>query len=80
MASKVKPPPGQQCECSEHDSAGPMENLQRVFFQRKKFCHEWWCKACHDREGIEPMEEGWPQGDDGRFMTSVHCPVIPGLD
>lgn len=81
MSRRIKPDPGQRCEHSRHTPGAPERNLQRVYYDKHgKFCYEWWCEACYDEEGIEPMEEEWPTGADGRFMTAVHCPTIPGLD
>jgi hypothetical protein len=53
----------------------------RVFYHKLgKYCYEWWCGDCCEREEISEREDGWPQGEDGRFMTAVHCLTIPGLD
>lgn len=81
MGKRLQPDPGQQCECPSHEPNQPSIKLGRVYYEKPgKFCYEWWCEACYDREDIEPMEEGWPTGPDGRFLTAVHCQVIPGLD
>ena len=81
MGSRVKPEPEQQCECSSHAPSQPADkNLRRVYFERKKFCYEWWCKDCYGKSEVGEAEDGWPTGDDGRFVKPVHCPTIPGLD
>ena len=82
MGSKVKAAPGQLCECSDHPLGQPSLDLMRVFFYPKagKYCYEWWCDDCCERWEIGTNEDGWPQGEDGRFMTAVHCPTIPRLD
>jgi len=85
MSKRVKPDPGQQCECPSHPAGEPPSDLRRVYYEKRredKFCYEWWCQGCYDREGIadEEWDDGWPTGEDGRFKTPVHCPVIPGLD
>ena len=81
---RVIPDQGQICECPTHPLGQPSRELTRVFYhphQRSKFCYEWWCAWCQDEEEIpEEWDEGWPQGEDGRFMAAVHCPMIPGLD
>lgn len=89
MSQRVKPDPGQQCECSVHaPSQVADKNLRRVYFNKYtdlsgdgKFCYEWWCEDCYGKcEVGEADGEGWPVGDDGRFVKPAHCPMIPGLD
>lgn len=82
MSRRVKPDSGQPCECSIHVPSQPSDkNLRRVYFEREKFCYEWWCEDCYGKcEVGEADGDGWPVGDDGRFVKPVHCPMIPGLD
>jgi len=85
---KALPPPGQRCENPRHGFLTPSLDLKKVYYEKgrtafgapAKFCYEWWCELCYEDEEIGEMEDGWPTGDDGRFMTPVHCPIIPGLD
>lgn len=81
MGKRMQPSPGQLCECSIHPLGQPSLDLMRVFYHKLgKYCYEWWCGDCCEREEISEREDGWPQGEDGRFMTAVHCLTIPGLD
>ena len=75
------PPEGQRCECTHHLAGEPSKNLRRVFWERGgRMCYSWWCQSCYQEDGIEDMEDGWPRDDAGRFMPSVYCQEIPGLD
>lgn len=73
MSRRMKPDPGQQCECESHPSGEPSDRLQRVYrYKGRKPCYEWWCEDCY--EETEPLEKEWP------VREAVHCPVISGLD
>jgi hypothetical protein len=85
---KALPPRGQRCQNRHHGFLTPSLELSKVYYEKghtlrgapAKFCYEWWCEECCIDEEIEPREEGWPTGDDGRFMTAVQCQTIPELD
>jgi len=85
---KASPPAGQRCQNPRHGPLTPSLELTKVYYEKgrtlrgapAKFCYEWWCEFCCEEEEVGRMEEGWPTGDDGRFMTAVQCQMIPGLD
>lgn len=79
VSRRMKPDPGQKCECSGHDPGEPHENLTRVFQnERGTFCYLWWCRPCCESHEVGEMEDGWPTGPDGRFLAAVHCSTVPG--
>ena len=91
--ARKKPPPGQRCQHRDHGPLTPSEELRKVYYEtggwrpdgartRRKLCYEWWCVFCREYgwDEISDMDDGWPVGDDGKFMTPVQCEIIPGLD
>ena len=85
---KVLPPADQRCQNLRHGFLTPSLGLKKVYYEKGrtlwgapiKLCYEWWCEKCCEGDEVGVMEEGWPTGDDGRFMTAVQCQMIPGLD
>jgi len=72
------------CNRSPWDHSWPNHGgeLRRIYWRKDDhMCFGWWCANC--RSWLPENEddwEPWPTGDDGRFMSSVHCQRIPGLD
>lgn len=55
--------------------------LERVYWEKgERMCYGWWCLNCRSWLGDSEDCDPWPTASDGRFMPSVHCQVIPGLD
>ena len=85
---KALPLAGQRCQNLRHGFLTPSLDLEKVYYEKgrtafgapAKYCYEWWCNLCCEKEGVGEREDGWPTGDDGRFMTAVQCQTIPGLD
>ncbi len=91
--ARKKAAPGQRCQNPDHGPLTPSEGLKKVYYEiggwrpdrertPRKLCYEWWCVFCREYgwDEVEEMEDGWPVGDDGKFMTPVSCERIPGLD
>lgn len=65
----------------DHDWPNHGSELRRVYWEKNgRMCYGWWCAGCRSWLSEDDDGEGWPTGDDGRFMASVHCQMIPGLD
>jgi len=65
----------------DHDWPNHGGKLRRIYWRKDDhMCYGWWCANCCSWLPDNEDSEGWPTGDDGRFMSSVHCQVIPGLD
>jgi hypothetical protein len=89
--ARKRPPPGQRCQSRKHRPLTPSIKLQKVYWEvggwrpggegtPRKLCYEWWCLECWERDEPSEFDEGWPVGDDGKFMTPVQCDLIPGID
>ena len=91
--ARKRPPPGQRCQDRDHGPLTPSEDLEKVYYEiggwrpdgpgtPRKLCYEWQCVFCREYgwNEISEWDDGWPVGDDGKFMTPVQCDLIPGLD
>lgn len=69
------------CENPAHPKDRRHTGLRRVYERRPRddrLCHAWWCSFCIG--DLAPLDEDFDRDEQGRFIASLHCQPIPGLD